>query len=439
MSVWCALQGVHGLSFGLLVYTWFVYPFLLWVANLGVRRGVRKAQDAEREAERVDAAVADRAVDGVECPRVAVLMSAYNEAAGIRARIENLLDMDYPCGSVAILVGDDASTDGTAAAVRAVGDMDSRVRLFEFGRRRGKVAVLRDLVARLPGGSCPTSDRGAQSPPVPELLVFTDANTFFRRDTVRRLAAPFADPGVGGVCGRLVLRGEQEEGTYWRLETWMKRQESALDSCLGANGAVYAVRRDLFWSGIPENTIVDDFVIGMKVREAGCRVLYESEAVAEEDLPETRDEWRRRVRIGAGDYQAMVLCRRLLSPAFGWFAWSFWSHKVLRWFTPHLLALFAGAGVVLFFHAWSNARWGLGAMAAQDVAVAVGVLFVLALGAAAAVGRWARAAGSSWLSAFRLCDHFVTMQAALFCGFLRFCSGRLQGYWQRTPRAGSSG
>jgi len=103
----------------------------------------------------------------------------------------------------------------------------------------------------------------------------------------------------------------------------------------------YALRRELFWREIPENTIVDDFVIVMKVCEEGRRMLYEAGALAYEDLPETvEDEWGRRVRIGAGDYLAVALCRACLHPRYKRFAWIFWSQKVLSWFTPQILALF---------------------------------------------------------------------------------------------------
>src|SRR6185503_6079299 len=112
--------------------------------------------------------------------------------------------------------------------------------------------------------------------------------------------------------------GKTDESVYWKFETWLKTRESELDSCLGANGAIYAIRARLFWASIPPNTIIDDFVIGMKVREQGYRMLYEPRAIALEELPpEVAHEWKRRVRIGAGDYQAIRLCRACLSPSFG--------------------------------------------------------------------------------------------------------------------------
>jgi cellulose synthase/poly-beta-1,6-N-acetylglucosamine synthase-like glycosyltransferase len=241
----------------------------------------------------------------------------------------------------------------------------------------------------------------------------------FDPQAVRRLVAPLREPRVGGVCGRLVFHkpagGVTDEGVYWRLENRLKEYESAWDSCLGANGAIYAIRPELFWDALPDNTIVDDFVIGMKVREQGYRFLFAPAAEAHEELPATvAGEWKRRVRIGAGDYQALVLCRRCLAPGFGRFAWMFWSHKVLRWFTPHLLALVAAL-----------------ALAQYPFATAVALGAVLLAGAAGYAGRNVRGA---WIRPFQLGAYFLAMQAALAAGFVRFCRGGLAGTWERTER-----
>jgi cellulose synthase/poly-beta-1,6-N-acetylglucosamine synthase-like glycosyltransferase len=275
-----------------------------------------------------------------------------------------------------------------------------------------------------------------------DILVFTDANTEFTSGSVKALVDAFDDPCVGGVCGRLVFTnaGEAsglngatsvgaggEETGYWDWENRMKRGESRLDSCLGANGAIYAVRRDLFWSAIPANTIVDDFVIGMKVREQGRRMAYVEGAVARESLPpSTRDEWRRRVRIGAGAFQALVLCRRCLLPRYGLFAWMFWSHKVLRWFTPHLLLLL----VVL-------TCWAIAARIAEGTGLSVGLFIgggVWALLVAAPVGMLVSNRRGKVVGVLRLAWYFVQIQAAMLVGSLRFFRGGLSGAWERTRR-----
>jgi cellulose synthase/poly-beta-1,6-N-acetylglucosamine synthase-like glycosyltransferase len=211
------------------------------------------------------------------------------------------------------------------------------------------------------------------------------------------------------------------EGVYWRWETKLKTDESTLDSCLGANGAIYAIRPELFWRGIPANTIIDDFVIGMKVREQGFRVIYEPDAIAYEELPNAADEWRRRVRIGAGDYQSLRSCSALLGPRYGCFAWSFWSHKVLRWFTPHLMLLAVAAAAVRVTVAGSGGFTGLCALA---------TLFGFA---ALCLAAWSYSLGIT-LPDKGKAHHFLMMQAALLRGFLRYLRGGLKGSWDRTPR-----
>ena len=382
------------LMMGVLLYAWVIYP-------LAMRARPRPPGPVP---------------SGTDLPAVAVVLSAHNEESVIERRLENLAALDYPSDKLRVYVGVDGGTDATA---RMAGDWaltHAGVRVLVTAQNRGKAAMLKDLV-----------ELGAEP-----VLALTDANTLFDRDAVRRLVAVLDDPHVGGVCGRLVFRRACEAGTgetsYWDWETDLKQKESDLDSCLGANGAIYAVRRDLFWRDLPANTIIDDFVIGMKVREQGRRFVYEPAARASEDLPATvKDEWRRRVRIGAGAFQALALCRRCLSPGFGRFAWAFWSHKVLRWFTPHLLLLLS---VVSFMLLCGGSGWTGGRFHAWPAA-----LVTLMLGAGVA-GRLCRESSSRLVRPFVLAHYFLVMQAALFVGFLRFCRGNLSGTWQRTERRG---
>lgn len=379
------------LAIAVLAYAWLLYPLALLC--LPARRGAAPATDAPP-------------------PEAAVLVAAHNEEAHIARRLADVQRQTAGGRIREILVGVDGSDDRTAALARAAAEGDARIRVIEFAARRGKPAVLKELASRTSAGA----------------LVFTDANTAFRADAVERLLNHFSDPRIGGVAGRLLLVADDaaaerrsEEGTYWDWEARLKARESGLDSCLGANGAIYAIRRGLFWRDMPDNTVVDDFVLGMKVREAGYRMQYDASALAEETLPALAHEWARRVRIGAGDYQALRLCRACLHPRFGAFAWMFWSHKVLRWFTPHLLLSACGAALLL---------------AALDPApgravVPLGFAAVLLAGAA---GRRAKRRGGLPFRLLRLCGHFLAMNAALFAGWLLYLRGGLQGHWARTPR-----
>ncbi len=386
-----------------LFYTWLGFPFMLFCA----------AKDLE---------LSPATSDTVPDLSVSVILAAYNEADHIGDRIANLLKLQPHGIAFDIHIGTDGCSDDTAENARQAAGDSSHVHVHAFTERRGKVAVLKDLVSRSSS----------------ELLLFTDANTNFEPGAIQRLMSHFSDGNIGGVCGQLVLvrdagdlqreGGEtlrdSEEGFYWRLETDLKRRESALDSCLGANGAIFAMRRELFWSKMPDNTRVDDLVIGMKVREQGFRVLYDPSAIAVETMPDTRDEWGRRVRIGSGDFQALAFCRGCLSPSYGRFAWFFWSHKVLRWFTPHLCL----ACVLLIWPLFL-----VGTVFATTLGVFTAFLVALFI-VMSMVGHAMRHSGSVLARVPKLFTHFVSMQIALMAGFCRYTIGNMSGYWRRTPR-----
>lgn len=365
-------------SAGAILYSYVVYPLLL--ALVPARTGTTATPGG--------------------WPKVSVLISVFNEEKHIQQRIENLLALDYPSDKIEILIGSDGSTDRTNEIVRKF--PDARVELHAFEPRAGKPSVLNRLVPRAKG----------------ELLVFSDANAMFERDALAKLVRHFGDTGIGGVCGRLVFTGENsatDEGPYWKLETYLKTRESAVDSCLGANGAIYAIRREA-WPGIPDNTFIDDFVIAMRVRERGLRVVYDTEAVAMEDLPvSVEHEMTRRIRIGAGGFQALALCWRSLLPWRGLYVWSFWSHKVLRWIAPFLMI---AALVSNLFLLQSPVFY---VTLASQVA-----FYALAIIGAAMSGRK--------IVLFSAPHYFVTINLALFFGFFRFITGTQRAAWKRTAR-----
>src|SRR5689334_15602779 len=256
------------IAFALLFYTYFGYPLALWALT----RLIRTKPDSTPGA--------------ADWPTVSILISAYNEEAVIAERVENLLELDYPSERLEILIGSDGSADRTTDIVESY----SKVRLLSFAERRGKASVLNDLVAAARG----------------EIVVLTDANTFFRPDAVRQLVRTLIHRPYGSVAvGQLELRSPAErgnlDGSYWRFETWIKTLESRVGSLLGANGAIYAFRRERY-QPLPPEAIVDDFLIPMLMRlRFGDRIFFVPEARAWERSPdEVVDEFRRRVRIGAG-------------------------------------------------------------------------------------------------------------------------------------------
>jgi cellulose synthase/poly-beta-1,6-N-acetylglucosamine synthase-like glycosyltransferase len=335
---------------------------------------------------------------------VAVLVAAFNEERHIDERVSNLLAQTYAGGRLHIYVGSDASDDRTAEILH--GMADSRLTFVDFRQRRGKAAVINDLAAMA----------------TEELLVFTDANTFFHPDTVQKLVRHFGRDDVGCVCGDLRLvkgasSGDNQDHLYWRYERLLKFFESRIGGLLGANGGVYALRRQHFVP-IPVNTIVDDFWISMQVVETGRRCVYDPEAVATEVVPERiGDEFRRRVRIGMGNYQSLVRFAGLLHPHEGAVAFTFFSHKVLRWFAPHCMIVTLVCNALLLADE----------LYAAFFAAQIGFYGCAWFG-------WRMARSGSAPRALRVPVFFVGMNLGLLVGFWKFATRSSSGVWSRRAR-----
>ena len=374
-------------SLGLLGYSYVGYPMVLWL--LSRIRGEQAAVDS----------------DPAVWPNVSIVIAAHNEELVIGRRIENLLALDYPPEHLHILIGSDGSTDRTSEIVHLY--RQPMIAFHDFALQRGKAEVLNDLVALARG----------------KYVVFTDANTFFEPSADKELIRGFRlAPSACAVVGKLEFR--TAEGTvnpdsfYWRYETVLKTLESRFGTVLGANGAIYAIKRAWF-RALPAGTIVDDFLIPMLMRlERGGAVIFRPAAKAWEMVPETvRDEFRRRVRIGAGDAHALRHTWRLLLPTQGMLAVSYWSHKIVRWIGPVLLLTAFVANLWL-----ADQPWGRILLIAQVAVYALG-LAALWLSNVPVIGRLATGV---W--------YFMVLNAALLIGTLKYLSGRAAPTWQRTPR-----
>jgi cellulose synthase/poly-beta-1,6-N-acetylglucosamine synthase-like glycosyltransferase len=282
-----------------------------------------------------------------------VILSAADEEAVIAARVTNLLAA-APGEIDRISIGCDGCRDGTASRAReAARGSPVPVRVVEFAERRGKAAVLNDLVAQSAA----------------ELLVFTDANTRFEPGAIGRLSRAFEDGTVGAACGRLVLeRGsgasETPESDFWDRETRLKAAEGGLGVCAGANGALYAVRRELV-TALPEDTTsMDDFLIPIRVARRGRRIVFAGDAIAREDAArDVRAEVSRRLRIGIGAGQVLRRETWLLrADAHPLLTLAFLSRKAFRWLAP--LLLLSGAAAALFSPALVRVGAGILALAA---------------------------------------------------------------------------
>jgi biofilm PGA synthesis N-glycosyltransferase PgaC len=269
-------------------------------------------------------------------PFVSVVVVAHDEERRIAARLDNLLSLDYPPERLEILVASDGSTDQTVELANQL--ENSRLRVFPFAARRGKPAVLNDVVPQARG----------------EVVLFADARQRFEAGAVRPLVSAFSDGAVGAASGELVLTSDERSpnavgegvGFYWRYEKMMRVSESAIDSTVGATGAIYAIRRALF-EPLPEDTILDDVLIPLRVVRRGYRVVFVRGAVAYDHVTTSaRDELRRKARTIGGTFQLFAHEHWLLDPRHNRIWFQTISHKLLRLMSPLLLTVVAAASLL---------------------------------------------------------------------------------------------
>ena len=295
-------------------------------------------------------------------PGISIVIAARNEGGRLAARLDNLLSLDYPAGKRQIIVVSDGSTDDTLDVLARYGDRVEAVAI----QPSGKALALNAGVARA------TND----------VIVFADARQIFAANALRELVAPLADPAIGAVTGELLLdaespcrRGGRDRrvidrrrtareqasdrrtedrrrsvrstiadgvGLYWKYEKHIRKSESAIDSTLGATGAIYAMRRSLY-QPLPADTVLDDVLTPMRVVLAGYRVVFNERARAFDRAASDADaEARRKVRTLAGNYQILALEPRLLLPWRNRVWLQYVSHKLGRLVVPYaLLAMFA--------------------------------------------------------------------------------------------------
>lgn len=289
------------LCLGMLLYIYFGYPVVLFLINQVVNKSVEKKEII---------------------PEVSMVIAAYNEEKIIEEKIKNCFQLDYPDDKLEIIVANDGSTDDTAQLVKKY----SEVKLLDYKQNEGKTELQNKAVKEAEG----------------EIILFSDANGMYQQDAVKKLVRNFADPEVGAVCGELKYETNNGSGAgegeslYWRYERFLKQRESNIHSLLGANGSIYAIRKELY-SPLPAD-IISDFVEPLMVVKEGYRNVYDPEAISiEEPENDIKEECRRKVRIITRGLRGVVYIKDLLKPNF--IGFSLFSHKILRWLSPLLLIL----------------------------------------------------------------------------------------------------
>lgn len=312
------MKFVFWAALALLVYTWMGYPlFLLAASRLRPsRRGRGGAESA--------------------CT-VTVLVAARNEAENIVARIENILDSDYAAGLLDVVVVSDGSTDGTDEAVSELARRDRRITLVR-GAGEGKSLAQNTAMPHARG----------------EIVVLTDADTVYERDTVKNLVSNFDDDRVGCATGTIVLKNDggtsvsRGQGVYWRFELLLRRLESRAGTLHTASGPVMAFRKGLFRP--MDARYGDDCVIPLDVLLQGYDVVHDDDAVAYDAFPSTTTgELRARTRMTLRNITGTLSRRGLLNPlSHPMLAHAIFFHKICRWLNPYfMLLLFASNAAVL--------------------------------------------------------------------------------------------
>ncbi len=363
---------------GMIVYTYAGYPLILF--GLGLFRKRRRLGEPD------------------EYPRVAVIVSAYNEERIIKEKIENSLKLDYPMDRLRIIIASDGSIDGTDAIVREY--EGSNVVLKSFDRREGKSATLNRAVVGLDE----------------DILIFSDANAFYKEDAIKKLVRNFQHDDVGCVVGHLVYLENcsyvgKGESLYWRYESLLNSLESRLESVLVATGTIFAIKRELFKP--VGKDVANDFQIPAEVAARGYGVIYESEAIAyERSTFYFREEFSRKRRIIVRGLTGFRNLRRNFGGAFRIF--QFVSRKLLRWYIGPVLPVLYVSNVLL-----------LGDRLFYTLFVLQNLFYVFAI-----VGAILRR-GKVRLRIFLIPFYFVMVNAAALAAIATYICGRRLTAWEK--------
>lgn len=344
-----------------------------------------------------------------EFPEVTVVIAAYNEEGVIREKIANCLSLNYPVDKISYLFITDGSTDKTPAIISSF----QGVRLLHQDQRRGKTAALNRAM------------RQVRTP----ITVFCDANAMLNRSAIRRLVSHYENPKVGGVSGEKKVLAKNSatitgsgEGLYWKYESLLKRLDARLYTVTGAAGELFSIRTDL-WEELPEQTVLDDFVISARINLKGYRIGYEPAAYAcEQPSASIEEERKRKVRLSAGAFQAMIIVRELFNivkhPVL---FFQFFSHRFLRWtLAPLSIPLLLVANMLLVV---TNPGFFYTGM------FVVQIIFYLF-----AINGFSGRSDLKLGKVSKICYYVLFMNYSVYLGFLRFVKGEQFAIWEKAGR-----
>ncbi len=378
----------------LVLYTYLFYP--KYVQSIASRSGRTLQKDLSQ-------------------PQVSILMAAHNEETVISQKIESVLGSTYPLDKLAFFIGDDSSTDNTTTIIKSYASRHEQVRIVQPQQRMGKPAMI-NLLADMA-----ISEYGDQ-----QVFVLTDANVMFDTENISSLVEHTMVDGIGLVAGNVKFELDRSEtnvatteNTYNESELKIKYAEGVKwGTMMGPFGACFSMRAGL-WKEVPKNFIVDDFWTNMSVLRQGYKTVLAREALSYEKIVGSASvEYKRKVRMSMGNMQNLGYFRDMLFSRTRGLSYSYWSHKVLRWFTPFFL-LIGYLDLWYIYTQNSELKWVLIVVHVVLLLCALDPLFEK----------------MSWRTGpLRAVRHFMMMNIAMLQGYLQYWSGGARSIWEPTAR-----
>ena len=365
-----------------ILFVFILYPIFLYLLSRSYKKPVDKDKSFKSS--------------------ISILIAAYNEESGIEAKLDNLLSINYPEDLVEIIVVSDGSTDRTDEILKRYSEQHKRIKYFVQARNQGKTLAMNRAV-------CESKAK---------LLVFTDADNMLTENALSELISNFSDPEIGGVCGIISFYSDEESGTadtggfYWKYNNLMRRLESATGSTMGANGALFAVRREIFRP--LEHYLIDDFSTSMNAIFESYRLIIEPKAIAlSKHTTNIEDENRRRIRIANRVFNAIIYFRKELL-SMSWInKFKFLFHKLLRYCALFFMIVSLIANIALYNTAFI-----------YDLMLLIQVIFY----GAVVTGYLLNHLGLS-PKVFFIPYYFTTMNYHQFKGTLKALFGQKQATW----------
>lgn len=382
----------------IIIYTYVGYGILLYTI-IKIRRFLKIGNKVE--------------IDPSYEPDVTLFIAAYNEKDYVAAKMKNTLALEYPKEKLNIIWVTDGSDDGTPDLLKGY----RNTTVYHLEERNGKIGAM---------------NRGMEFVKTP-IVIFSDANTNLGKESIRRIVNLFSSTKVGCVSGeKRIVDKEADvasgagEGIYWKYESALKKWDAELYSVVGAAGELFAIRTVLY-KHVEKDTILDDFIISLRVAQDGYTIQYDPEAYAIETASaNVKEEFKRKIRISAGGIQSIVRLRSLLNIfKYGTLSFQYISHRVLRWsLTPLCLILLIPILTIL------AAKEGFLSFGFYSVLFWLQLLFY-----ASALLGWFLENRETRIKILFVPYYFFIMNLSVVLGFFRYMKKSQSVNWERAKRA----